>query len=239
MKRTLSKLLFIGLGAGFTACSFHLQTIDSDNPPIPIEGTLNGDEKMDSLVAPFRRELSKSMNVIIGESKTDMIVERPNSTLGNWACDALIQYAKDSLALNNEPVVSIFNTGGLRASISIGSIKVGDVYKLMPFDNQLVVLKLPLSFFNAFVAYEKERGGDPIGGFYITNGTVDLTDRMKEKEYVWVVTSDFLANGGDNMSFFKEPLQIVKTNKLIRDVFIESIQKSRTLDIQKEERIRL
>lgn len=235
----ISKLVIIGIGAGFTACSFHLQDISSTNVPTAINKELETDPKMDSLIAPYSRTLAKSMDVVIGQNVRDMVVERPNSNLGNWSCDVLAAFGKDSLGLKNEPVVAVFNTGGLRASISVGPIKVGDVYKLMPFDNQVIAVKLPLTFFDQFLLYEKDRGGDPISGFSIQNGTVLLSEEMKQKGYVWVLTSDFLANGGDNMTFFKEPLEIVKSNKLIRDLFIESIQKSRTLDIQKEERIRL
>jgi hypothetical protein len=37
--------------------------------------------------------------------------------------------------------------------------------------------------------------------------------------YIWVLTSDFLANGGDQMSFFKD-LEKQETGILLRDIFI-------------------
>ena len=39
-----------------------------------------------------------------------------------------------------------------------------------------------------------------------------------------IATSDYLANGGDQMAFFTDPIAITYTGVKIRDAFIESIR---------------
>jgi len=114
----------------------------------------------------------------------------------------------------------------LRADIPKGPITVGDIYKVMPFDNRMVYLKLSLDRIPEMEAYLKEKGGEPIGGFRLVKGKLQFPDSLAQsKKYFWVVTSDFLANGGDNMFFFNNPLQRFDTNTLFRDLIIEAVKK--------------
>ena len=39
--------------------------------------------------------------------------------------------------------------------------------------------------------------------------------------YFWVITSNYLFNGGDTMNFFKDAVETVETKILIRDVLIQ------------------
>lgn len=227
--------LFFLIGAGLTACSYHLQIKGSKQT---IDSTASSSVEMDSLVAPYRREMMREFGLVIGEAATDLVVGRPNSTLGFWLCDELIKKAKDSSYFKNEPVVAFINVGGLRADLPKGAITVGDIYKVMPFDNRMVFLKLSLDKIPEMEAYLKEKGGEPIGGFKLEKGKLVFPDNLaKEKNYFWVVTSDFLANGGDNMFFFNNPLQRLDTNVLFRDFIIEAVKKEKKIAFYPEERI--
>lgn len=227
--------LFFLIGAGLTACSYHLQVKGSKQD---VNDSSKPSVAMDSLVAPYRREMLKEFGLVIGETTTDLVTGRPNSTLGFWLCDELINYAKDSVAFKQEPVVAFINIGGLRADLPKGPITVGDIYKVMPFDNRMVFLKLSLDKIPEMEAYLKEKGGEPIGGFKLEKGKLVFPDNLaKEKNYFWVVTSDFLANGGDNMFFFQNPLQRFDTNILFRDFIIEAVKKEQKIAFYPEERI--
>ncbi|AEA44724.1 5'-nucleotidase C-terminal domain-containing protein [Fluviicola taffensis] len=227
--------LFFLIGAGLTACSYHLQINGSQQN---IDGTANTSVEMDSMVAPYRREMLKEFGVVIGSTTTNLVTGRPNSSLGFWICDKLIQQAKDSSIFKNEPVVAFINIGGLRADLPAGNITVGDIYKVMPFDNRVVYLKLSLDRLPEMETYLKEKGGEPIGGFKLLNGKLIFPDNhAKEANYFWVVTSDFLANGGDNMFFFNNPLERIETTILFRDLIIEAVKKEQKITFSGEERI--
>ncbi len=227
--------LFFLIGAGVTACSYHLQVKGSKQD---IDGSSKSSVEMDSLIAPYRREMMKEFGQVIGETTNDLVVVRPNSTLGFWICDQLIAKAKDSSLFSQEPVVAFINIGGLRADIPKGPITIGDIYKVMPFDNRVVYLKLSLDKIPEIEAYLKERGGEPIGGFSLIKGKLEFPDsRANQKGYFWVITSDFLANGGDNMFFFNKPLDRLDTNVLFRDFIIEAVKKEKKITYSPQERI--
>jgi 5''-nucleotidase/2'',3''-cyclic phosphodiesterase and related esterases len=227
--------LFFLIGAGLTACSYHLQVKGSKQN---IDDSSKNSVEMDSLIAPYRREMLREFGMVIGEATTDLVTSRPNSSLGFWLCDELIKKGKDSSFFKNEPLVAFINIGGLRADLPKGPITVGDIYKVMPFDNRMVFLKLSLDKIPEMEAYLKEKGGEPIGGFKLVKGKLVFPDNLaKEKNYFWVVTSDFLANGGDNMFFFNNPLQRFDTAILFRDFIIEAVKKEQKITFYPEERI--
>ncbi len=227
--------LFFLIGAGLSACSYHLQIKGSKQN---VDDSSKSSVEMDSLVAPYRREMLKEFGHVIGETTTDLIVGRPNSILGFWLCDQLIAKAKDSVIFRTEPVVAFINNGGLRADLPKGIITVGDIYKVMPFDNRIVYLKLSLTRIPEMEAYLKEKGGEPIGGFRLVKGKLQFPDSLAQnKNYFWVVTSDFLANGGDNMFFFNNPLERLDTNILFRDFIIDAVKKEKKITYFPQERI--
>ena len=65
---------------------------------------------------------------------------KPESLLGNWTADVCLEMAQEMY--KDDIDLSFFNTGGLRSPIPQGDITLRDLYKLMPFENELVVLEL-------------------------------------------------------------------------------------------------
>ncbi len=225
------------IGAGLTACSSLVVQSVITAPNGPVEGTIAADVEMDSLIAPYSRVLAKEMNEVVGECKIELMVDRPNSNLGGWMCDLFVQFGKDSMNLANEPVIGLYNAGGLRAAITVGPITKGTVFQVMPFDNVVTAVKLPLDVLPEMLTYLKSKNGEPISGFSIVKGELVLSQLAKERGYVWVVTSDFLVNGGDGMYFLAKYSEKRESSVLIRDLLMSSIRKTRILEIQKEERI--
>lgn len=233
------KLLIVFSGAGLLACSsYSYRSYNAQR--IGVEKGMDRSATMDSLLAPYSRELAVEMNRVIGEAKVDMQVARPNSVLGQWVTDALLNFGRDSILKPEDlhiPVIVFLNTGGIRASLSKGPVTVGDVFRLMPFDNMLVALKLPATQIPSIEAYLRQTGGEPIAGCHVVNGKLQFNENAVQPTEFWVITSDFLANGGDKMYFFKEATDKRLSNALMRDVLMHTITKERVLDVKEEERI--
>jgi 2',3'-cyclic-nucleotide 2'-phosphodiesterase (5'-nucleotidase family) len=229
-------LVIVIIGAGLTACSSLYQSTSFQPQLSSIDGSGMNDEKMDSIIAPYTRVLAQEMSQVIGEALLDLSPMRPNSNLGIWSTDLLLEFAKDSLNMRNEPLIAILNTGGLRASINKGPITVGDMFKVMPFDNSIVLVKIDTSKINSIVDYLFGTISEPIAGFKINKGEFELTV-PNDKSYIWVVTSDFLADGGDKMTFFKDPLEIRFSGVLLRDLMISAVKKQQKLNLNVEKRI--
>ncbi len=179
------------------------------------------------LLLPYKINQDEIMNKIIATSSGAFLKADVESTLGNFFCDAVIAetklyLGKDSLILD----AAIFNKGGLRNSLPKGTITVGNIFELMPFDNEVVLLKLSGQQFKDMCNKIAEKGGIPVGGLRMEmQGTLAKKILIKgepidENKNYWVVTSDYLANGGDNYMFFKNASERKLTHLLLRDFII-------------------
>jgi 2',3'-cyclic-nucleotide 2'-phosphodiesterase (5'-nucleotidase family) len=234
--------LLIFLGAGVTACSFALnKKISSENIII-----LNRDSKLnsiDSIVTPFKSELQQEMSQKIAFAEVDFINQRYNGNLGNLVANVFLEKGKELEEIKNSGlnVICLINFGGLRASINKGDVLLSDVYKLLPFDNYLVAVKMKVSSLDGIKSWLIKTGGHPIAGFsiigskFFDNEKNELNPLNNEQE-IWIITNDYLLNGGDNASFFSMNFGVIQTNELLRDVFIEKI-KGKTLSDIEEKRV--
>jgi len=191
---------------------------------IDIQSSTKNSESILEIIEPYQKELALKMNIEIAKSESNYIVERPCSNLMNWMADAIFINQTKNVKLSY-PIFCLLNTGGIRSSLGIGPITLGDVYKLMPFDNSIVWVKLPIKELSAIESYITESGGEPISNIHIKNGRIEFNgfDRSKETEF-WVITSDYLLSGGDRMDFFQKGTEIIQTNVLIRDALIEEVK---------------
>jgi 5'-nucleotidase len=122
--------------------------------------------------------------------------------------------------------LSFFNTGGLRSPIPQGDINKRDLYKLMPFENELVVLELNKTEMLDLKAYFNFTKGQPIA----------FADDFSLNDSLFLVlTTDYLANGGDKMKFFKDKVQH-KVGIKMRDALINYCIKKDTISSNLDER---
>jgi 2',3'-cyclic-nucleotide 2'-phosphodiesterase (5'-nucleotidase family) len=215
------------LGAGLSACSFGKQTF-VNGKSIPLSAEYSNSRSVDSIVSPYKIELDKEMNQVITQAEVDFINQRPNGNLGFLVADILLEKGKEILP--NEKMICLINTGGLRAPISKGNVLLGDVFKLMPFDNQFLLVNMPAKSIVDIKEYLKKSGGEPISGFKILQDSIfNGQNEIWQMEDFWVVTSDYLLNGGDNMNFFQQKLEVKNPNLLLRNVILDGLKTRKAL----------
>jgi 2',3'-cyclic-nucleotide 2'-phosphodiesterase (5'-nucleotidase family) len=173
---------------------------------------------IDSLIFPYRDSLEAEMKEVIATSEEDMVKGRPNAVLNNWAADAVQSTFANKI---DGPVFTLLNVGGLRNPISKGEITVGDIFKLMPFDNMVVCVEMPIETLSEIERYLVTSGGEPISGITVDKGEIVFNGEGGHSSSYWVLTSDYLMNGGDKMSFFEKRISVVETNELLRDTFMQ------------------
>jgi 2',3'-cyclic-nucleotide 2'-phosphodiesterase (5'-nucleotidase family) len=214
------------IGAGLSACSFVSPNFHSAKI-IPV-AKVNPHPEMDSMLYPFREAVNAEMNVVLASSTVDFFAGRPNGNLNNWFADAIFQHQTRNIRIG-EPVFCLFNVGGLRSSLPKGDVTLKDVYKLMPFDNEIVWVKFPMSVLPEIVSYLNNSGGEPIANARLENGTLVIAGSTPAATHFWVITSDYLRNGGDKMYFFAKATETIFTGQLIRDALIEEVKLQKTL----------
>ncbi len=223
------------IGAGLLACS-SVKTAFVTEQNVQIDSTLIGNSQIDSIILPYRDSLAKEMGEIVATSLYDYTVARPSSVLGNWVADAIFVNQTKNVRLSI-PIFCLLNTGGIRSTINKGEVTLGDLYKLMPFDNEVVWVKLAADQLSLIETYLRASGGEPIANATISDGKLNLNGWTDKTTEFWVITSDYLKNGGDKMSFFANPLEVNATGKLMRDVLIEEARFQGTLTIDSTLRI--
>ena len=195
---------------------------------IKINNEIASDSQVDSMIRPYKLQLDSTMNAVLAYADTELVKARPSSSLGNFFGDA-IQY--EAAKKSGGPVdVTIINYGGIRLnSLPAGDITLGKVYELMPFDNQVVILKINGTVLADVLDYIATQGGWPVSGVSFTikkNSAVNIFIGNKAFDITATYTlavSDYIANGGDNLAMLKTiPQQ--KLDLLMRDALIDYLK---------------
>lgn len=198
----------------------------------------------DSIILPYKKKLENEMNTVLVYSEGEFTKAIPEGSLGNLVADIALHTARQI----TEADFCLLNNGGLRTILPKGGITKGKIFELMPFENELVVVSLSAKKTSELFEYIAGKGGQPVSGISMTinkdktakNIRINNEPIHAEKKYN-IVTTDYLANGGDQMSFFREPLSIQYLNIKLRDAIIhfliEENKKERTIAPYTDNRI--
>lgn len=187
------------------------------------------DAEMQLFVQTYKAQLDKEMNEVIGTSAQYMPYGRPESLLTNLTADVMKSYGDEHLP--NGADMGVMNVHGHRATMPKGKITVGNLFEIYSFDNTLAILELKgADLKKMFDAYAR------IGGAGISSNikliikdkkvnSVTVSGQPIEDEKVYtIVTLDYLADGNDNMSAFKQALSNENTGITIRDWMIDYVK---------------
>ncbi|MEN9700321.1 MAG: hypothetical protein RLZZ301_1519 [Bacteroidota bacterium] len=222
------------IGASLLACSAHFRpTLSAKSLAV---ANLPADSTTLAFLKPYQDTLAQTFGQVIARCPEPMLVQRPSSSLMNWCADAILAQQSANLRLA-EPAICLLNAGGLRSSFGQGLLTLADFYKLMPFDNRITWVHFPVSHLHLIASYLKKSGGEPLSGCLFENDQLQISG-LTDHDSIWIITSDFLANGGDNMLFFKG-LEKKETNTLLRDVFIEVAKMQQELQVSNQVRVKL
>ncbi|MFN4950551.1 MAG: 5'-nucleotidase C-terminal domain-containing protein [Flavobacteriales bacterium] len=232
----MRKLVLCALvAAGTHGCSFKAH-VSATSKNLGVDSNVKGTDHIEQFIVPYRDSLALQMGEVIGMADTSFEVVFPSSNLMNWATDALLLQETQTVRLA-EPVICILNSGGLRASLNKGPITVGDLFKLMPFDNSVAWVRLPVSRIEAIETFMKNQPkGVPLANARFEKGKLTIQGLNETHTHFWVITSDYLAQGGDKMTFFLAPEAYQLKPKNLRDVFIEEVKRQGTLVNNTEKR---
>jgi len=219
-------LIYI-IGAGLWACS-SVNTISVSSEAVKMDDTYESNASIDSLIAPYKDSLSEEINEVIASAESDFFVKRPGSNLGNWVADAVFANQTKTVRLGM-PTFCLLNTGGIRSSLNKGDITMGDMFKLMPFDNEIVWVELPVSVLPEIEDYLIRSGGEPISNAKLVDGKLEINGWREGATHFWIITSDYLMNGGDKMNFFAKRTQTILKGILMRDALITEAREQKVL----------
>ena len=202
---------------------------------MPVTADIEPDPRIDGIVRAFHARLDKRFKEVIGEAKTFLDGERERvryeeTTLGNLATDIMRQYTGADIAL--------LNSGSLRASMAVGPVTIEDVFRSMPYSNEIVLVELTgTDIRQALTRSVQGSRGEEDGGFLQVSG-IQITVRghtvekivlsagnqpiRAEKKYRVAITG-FLASGGDGYRLFVDKPQ-ENTRLPLRELMVDTIR---------------
>jgi len=234
---TKRHILFLSISVTYAAMLFscshaHFKLTESQGYLIPVDSTWDtrGNQSVSAAILSYKSQIENIMNQPIGESATTLKTFQPESPLSNLAADFLRETA--SQFLGRPADLAVMNMGGLRTSLSKGTITVGNIYEIFPFENTIIVLTLKGADLLHLFEEIAHRGGEGISGASLqitrngklTNCSVQGKPIEPDKEYT-IGTIDYLAEGNDGMPSFKKSIKRQDLPAgLLRDMFMNYVK---------------
>jgi 2',3'-cyclic-nucleotide 2'-phosphodiesterase (5'-nucleotidase family) len=240
----LTFLLLISCGSK----NYHVNRIEGRE----IGVTENGGTKaeVEDLIKPYRDNIDKDMNVVLAYAPQTLDKSGQwQTTIGNMMADASLDLANRIFTKRENKTIDmcILNFGGIRSIIPPGNVTTRTAFEVMPFENKLIVAELKGEQILEIITYIiKEKKAHPISGLAFTISKNDVATNMTingkaielNKSY-FVVTSDYLINGGDKMDFFKAAINTYDLDYKLRNVLIDYFKEIDTLPVKNDIRIKI
>ncbi len=219
----LAVLALAGCGAGHPA----LTPSRIDGAATRIDARIADAPDLDATIAPYREVIQAKMGETLAVLPEAMETGKPEGPLGNLIADFTLERARRASGLPVE--VSVLNDGGLRIPWPAGVITLDLVYQLMPFDNEIVLLRLSAEQVQMLADEIAARRGEPMSGMSFRIEAKQARDLsiggrpLEERDY-WVATSDYLAGGGGGMPTLWAAAETRHTGILVRDAIADALR---------------
>jgi len=255
MKQRISLNLFLLLfcALSFFGCRPHylIQEPKTVTGVIAIDSTLplTGDSISLLIIEPYKAAMEAEMNEVLAYSETPIVKDQPEGALGSLVADIVLTMTSEYYLAQGGQAIDfcLLNNGGLRSSLPKGEIKTRNIFELMPFENKLVVMQISGQNAKKLFDFIARSGGMPVAGVRMgikedkaVNITVGQQAFDSTRTYL-VATSDYLAEGGDDMRFFNNPLQKIELKQKIREAIIEFLRRTtaegKTIDARTDNRV--
>ena len=215
---------------------------------IQVNDSIKGDEDIEKFIAPFKKHLNNTLDSTLAYnpkllSKSDGDL---NTAIGNLMADAIMIQANPVIKKRAGRDIDfvLLNHGGIRSELPEGSVTTRSAYNLMPFENEIVVAELSGGKVKEMLRYlEKAKTAHPVSKEIQIRADQDYSiieakikgEQIDEDKTYLIATSDYLYNGGDNMEFFKDPVNLYSADYKIRNALIDYFTKIDTIktDIDK------
>ena len=194
----------------------------------PVGSTIAPDAGAADYIKPYHDKVLSQMKEVLGTAPVALSKNPGENMLVNFVAD--LQRNTTSQYFKGEPIaLSVMTNGGMRTALPAGPITLGNVFELMPFENELLVLDAPGPVVQQLFEYAAPVKMAVSGAVYtvgadkrpqdirIGGQPLDLT-----KTYS-IAISDYLASGGDHMDFFKG-VPVRHTGLLLRTAIANHIR---------------
>lgn len=205
--------------------------------------------EIDKFIKPYRDHINKDLDSVLAYSPQtlDKSSGKWQTNIGNLLADVTLM--RGNLVFNareNKKIdICLLNHGGIRSILPKGNVTTRTAFEIMPFENTMLVIALKGKQIDELVKYLlSEKKPQPLSGLSFTidknniakNIMVQGNPLVQNKIY-YVGTNDYLANGGDNMNFFKKGIEKFDLNYKLRNILIDYFKEVDTIPLINDIRI--
>lgn len=233
MQRTSFIILWTGILSVFLSCSKPALTTSGKYYAMNDIEAPRIDSSIYMAAEPYRSSLHSTMSEILCYSASPLEKGQPEGRLGNFIADVCLIEGNDALKAKNTDSLSadfvILNNGSLRKPLPKGTITLGDIYEVMPFENSLILFTMNSQEVQELCDFIATMNGAPVSGIRFIIDKKDtvakdirISEKTLEPEKTYrVLTADYLANGGDKFPFTRLGNRKIDTGLKIRDALIK------------------
>ena len=176
------------------------------------------DPAVSRLLTRYTAEVEEVMGKVIGQAAENL--DQP--ALATWINDVMREASGADIALQNP--------GGIRTEMHKGELTIGDIYRIMPFDNTVVTVELtgseivrllkttPMYVSGIEAKWPVDRNGKVVGVEVRSNG-----EEIPPNRIFRVATNNYLASGASEI--LTAGAHKTDTGQVIRDLMIEAVRK--------------
>lgn len=209
------------------SCHRHFLVSDNQYKQYAINQDTTPDSSLINYYLPYKKQMEAEMSRVIGRSEIELTKpSEPETLMGDFFSDAIL-----AEGLKKDPSIqlALATKGGLRTTFPKGNITVSHAFELMPFENELVVLKMTGADIQKVIDFIVKSDGQPVAGLRMKikdNKAFDVLIGGKPfdvNQTYNLLTYDYLANGAEDLEFLTNAIESKTINKKVRDAIIENI----------------
>lgn len=224
------RLVILSLVLGpvlLSSCNRHFTVSGNQYKEYAIDQSAGIDSSLVKYYLPYKKQMDAEMNRVIGQTDQELTkTSDPETLIGDFFSDAIL-----TEGLKKDPTIqfTLSTKGGLRTSFPKGNITVSNVFELMPFENELVVLKLSGASVQKVIDFIVKSAGQPVAGIRMNIKDKKASDVMIAgkpfdiNQSYNLLTYDYLANGAEGLEFLSEATERKNIDKKVRDALIDYI----------------
>lgn len=213
---------------------------------IPVAEELPEHEEVKAMVASYRAKIDQKLKEVVGKNRVRLVgeaemVRSMETNLGNLVADVMREAARTEIAL--------VNGGSIRASIEEGPITLEDIWRVFPYDSQVVRLELSGRQIEEVLSHSVSLRPGLTGGFLQVSGLsfvigpsgprqIRVHGKPLDRERLYsIAITDFMHAGGDGYSHFRKSRNALLQPLLIRDLLLAYLKKNKEISVVSEGRI--
>ncbi|MHA4895689.1 5'-nucleotidase C-terminal domain-containing protein [Pedobacter sp. PWIIR3] len=215
-----------------TGCASSYKIAKASRAEYNINNTLAVDSSIIRTYLPYKAKMEAEMSQVLGHSAVLMSKKEndknPESLISNFFADASMQQA-----LKIDPAIDFAmpsTKGGIRVDIPAGDITMSNIFETMPFENEFLVFTLSGKDVQGLLDFIAINNGEPVAGLKMTivNGKPENVwiagKKFDPAKSYRVMTTDYIAGGGDKFQSFKQPIDKKKLGLKVRDALVNYVK---------------